>query len=76
MMDKTVTVKNTKDPQYMDIPEDIHSIKQPDNLTMQDNPAYSVHYMNTQDNSSYSVPCDIQVILKCKTILHILQQLV
>ena len=67
--------QDSKDPQYMDIPEDIHSTctKQPDNLTLQDNPAYSVHHVNTQDDSSYSVPCDIQVILKCKTILHILQ---
>ena len=65
--------QDSKDPQYMDIPEDTHSTKQLDNLTMQDNPAYSVHHVNTQDDTSYSVPCDIQVILKCKTILHILQ---
>ena len=42
-------------------PEDNHSTKQPDNLTIQDNPGFSVHQVNTQDNSYYSAPCEHSV---------------
>ena len=47
--------QDSKEPQYMGIPEDICSSKPPDKVTMQDNPAYSVHEVNTQDNLSHSV---------------------
>ena len=50
--------QDSKEPQHIGIPEDICSSKPPDKVTMQDNPAYSVHQVNTRDNSSYSVPCE------------------
>ena len=49
--------QDSREPQYMDIPEGIHSTKQPDKVTMQDNPAYfipSEHQVKLQDNPAYS----------------------
>ena len=34
--------QDNKDSQYMDIPDNIHSTKQANKVTMQDNPAYSI----------------------------------
>ena len=49
--------QENKEPEYMDIPESIHSTKQTNKVTMQDNPAYSIpseHPVEIQDNPAYS----------------------
>ena len=49
--------QENKEPEYMDIPEGIHSTKQTNKVTMQDNPAYSIpseHQVEIQDNPAYS----------------------
>ena len=53
--------QENKEPQYMDIPEGIHSNKQANKVTMQDNPAYSIpseHQVKMQDNPAYSTSSD------------------
>ena len=55
--------QDSREPQYMDIPEGIHSTKQPDKVTMQDNPAYSIpseHQVKLQDNPAYSTSANIK----------------
>ena len=55
--------QDSREPQYMDIPEGIHSTKQPDKITMQDNPAYfipSEHQVKLQDNPAYSTSANIK----------------
>ena len=50
--------KDSREPQHMDIPEGIHSTKQSDKVTMQDNPAYfipSEHHVKLQDNPAYTI---------------------
>ena len=47
--------QDSREPQYMDIPEGIHSTKQPGKVAMQDNPAYFIeHQVKLQDNPAYS----------------------
>ena len=49
--------QDNKYPQWMDIPESIHSTKQANEVTMQDNPAYSItsdNRVEIQDNSVIS----------------------
>ena len=49
--------QENKEPEYMDIPEGIHSNKQTNKVTMQYNPAYSIpseHQVEIQDNPAYS----------------------
>ena len=46
--------QDNKEPQYVDIPETIHSTKQGDNVAMQDNPAYSIPSDEIQDDSVVS----------------------
>ena len=49
--------QENKEPEYMDIPEGIHSTKQASKVAMQNNPAYSIpseHQVEIQDNPAYS----------------------
>ena len=46
--------QDNKEPQYVDIPESIHSKKQGDNVAMQDNPAYFIPSDEIQDDSVVS----------------------
>ena len=54
--------QENKEPEYMDIPEGIHSTKQASKVTIQDNPAYSIpseHQVEIQDNPTYSTSSDV-----------------
>ena len=55
--------QDSKEPQYMNTSEGFHSTKQPDKVTMQDNPAYSIsseQQVKLQDNPAYSTSANIK----------------
>ena len=59
--------QENKEPEYMDIPEGIHSTKQTNKVTMQDNPAYSIpseHQVEIQDNPAYSTSSGVITLMK------------